>query len=110
MDKFPFTIEELESVLSQLKRNKTPGDDGIPGELYKWLDNQNRTLLLKAANDCLEVSHIDRKFLNAVVVSIIKKGIPLLWLIIDPFRCFPAVIRLSLLLSRIGFWQVLIHG
>jgi hypothetical protein len=74
VDESPFTIEGLDSVLSQLKRNKTPGDDGIPGELYKWLDNQNRTLLLKAANDCLEVSHIDRKFLSAVVVSIYKKG------------------------------------
>ena len=74
VDKFPFTIEELESVLSQLKRNKTPGDDGIPGELYKRLNNQNRTLLLKAANDCLEVGHIDGQFVNAVVVSIYKKG------------------------------------
>ena len=70
----PFTAAELKVVLSRIKRNKSPGDDGIQGELYKWLDDQNRTLLLEAANKCLEQGCLQEKFMRAIVVSIYTKG------------------------------------
>jgi len=69
-----FTLDELNYVLQCIKLNKTPGDDQIAGEMYKWLDEDNRQILLKAINDCYTQGHMDAHHLYAVVVSIYKKG------------------------------------
>ena len=70
----PFTIDELDAVLKKVKNNKTPGVDGVPGELFKWLDQNNRKLFLKVANTCLRHEEVKQHHMNAVVVSIYKKG------------------------------------
>ena len=69
-----FTAAELDFVLGRLKLNKTPGHDGIPAELFKWLDSSNRQLFLDAANSCLLKETMPQHHMNAVVVSIYKKG------------------------------------
>ena len=74
VDDSPFTMAELEYVLNKIKNNKSPGTDQIPGELYKWLDVPNRTLLLDAANVCLAKGEMAHHLLQAIVVSIYKKG------------------------------------
>ena len=35
IDDSPFTTAELNYVLNRIKTNKTPGHDGVPGELLK---------------------------------------------------------------------------
>ena len=70
----PFTIDELNDVLKKIKNNKTPGVDGVPGELFKWLDENNRNLFLQVANTCLRQEEVKQHHMNAVVVSIYKKG------------------------------------
>ena len=50
VDDSPFTLAELDYVLSRSKPNKSPGFDGVPSELFKWLDQTNRQLVLAAAN------------------------------------------------------------
>ena len=74
IDDSDFTLVELDYVLCRVKKNKMAGNDGIPGELYKWLDDENKKLLLHAANVCLRQGTMDPHHLNAVVVSIYKKG------------------------------------
>ena len=74
VDDSPFTFAELDYVLSRAKRNKSPGFDGVPSELFKWLDTQNRQLILDAANQCLAAGHMPPHHLKALVVSIYKKG------------------------------------
>ena len=74
IDDSPFTTAELHYVLSRIKSNKTPGHDGVPGELLKWLDAENRNALLEAANACLENGSMDQELMKAIVVSIYKKG------------------------------------
>ena len=74
IDDSPFTITELEYVLNKIKNNKSPGADQIPGELFKWLDVPNRRLVLDAANVCLEKGEMDHHLMQAIVVSIYKKG------------------------------------
>ena len=43
---YEITIEELDMAIKQLRRNKAPGPDGTTAELYKWLDPDNRAILL----------------------------------------------------------------
>ena len=74
VDESPFTITELEYVFNKIKNNKSPGADQIPGELFKWLDVPNRRLVLDAANVCLAKGEMDHHLMQAVVVSIYKKG------------------------------------
>ena len=92
VDDSPFSITELDSVLSCLKRNRTPGDDGIPAELYKWLSTENRMLLQKAANDGFE-PWILTSFLMQWWFQLTRKVIHLLSQITDPSRYCPALIR-----------------
>lgn len=70
----PFTIEELSYVLSRIKLRKTPGEDKVAGELYKWLEYDNRLVLLQVINDCYARGTMETHHLHAVVVSIYKKG------------------------------------
>ena len=70
----PFTQAELDFVFSRIKRNKAPGHDKVPGELFKWLDQENRKVFLDAANACLQKEELQSHHMNAVVVSIYKKG------------------------------------
>ena len=39
-----FTIAELETALSKLKKNKAPGPDQIPNERYSLLDSEGEPL------------------------------------------------------------------
>ena len=40
------TTKELDDAIRKLKNNKAPGPDDIPAELFKWLDEQSRTIIL----------------------------------------------------------------
>ena len=73
IDDSDFTLVELDYVLCRVKKNTMAGNDGIPGEWYKWLDGENKKLLLHAANVCLRQGNIDPCHLNAVVVSIYER-------------------------------------
>ena len=74
IDDSPFTTAELNYVLSRIKSNKTPLHDGVPGELLKRLDAENRDTLLEAANACLENGSMDQELMKAIVISIYKEG------------------------------------
>ena len=74
IDDSPFTTADLDTVLSKMKRNKSPGVDGIHVELFKWLSPQNRAIILQAANQCLQNEHMKPEDLHAIVASIYKKG------------------------------------
>ena len=70
VDKSQFTLAKLDTVLARIKNNKTPGDDGVVGELFKWLTPINRQYLLEVFNDCLDSQYIAPHHLQAVVVSL----------------------------------------
>ena len=65
---------ELDYVLNRIKSNKSSGADQIPGEFYKWLEMPNRQMVLDAANVYFSKGEMAHNLLQAVVVSIYKKG------------------------------------
>ncbi len=72
----PFDLNELYVVLKHMKNNKQPGPDLCPMELYKWLDRENRALLLQHINEWWNnpENTPPKEFFEARIVSLYKKG------------------------------------
>ena len=69
-----FTMDELNEVIKLGKKGKAPGPDGITMELLKWLDHQNRALLLKTINEWWTNEEAPHELYYAKVATIYKKG------------------------------------
>ena len=77
--KFPindtdFTMEELISVIGKQGNNKTPGTGDLRAVLVKYLDSENKGILLQYINQSLSSGELDVSLHEASVVSIYKKG------------------------------------
>ena len=68
------TMEELNFAISRLKNNKAPGPDGLPSELFKWLNEESRNELLKHLNDCWDTETLEDCMNDANLATIYKKG------------------------------------
>ena len=66
------TLKELSHAKHRLNK-KTPGPDGIPSELYKWLNEDNRKTLLKYLNGCWESESLEDTMNDASLATIYKK-------------------------------------
>ena len=71
-DEPPFTHEELTSVLHNLKRNKSPGPDGLVNEVVTLLDEKGEKELLALYNQCWHSRKVPDEWCEAIVVSIFK--------------------------------------
>ena len=67
-----FTMEELDTVLATLRKNKAPGPDDVRAELILLLDNWGQEELLRLLNRCLMEKTVPQSWKNAFVVSIYK--------------------------------------
>ena len=77
--KFPindtdFTMEELILVIEKQGNNKTPGTDNLRAELVKYLDSENKGILLRYINQSFSSGELEVSLHEASVVSIYKKG------------------------------------
>ena len=68
-----FTILELDEVI-QLGKGKAPGLDRIAMELIKWMNQQNRDILLRTINSWWEAEEAPKELYYAKVAILYKKG------------------------------------
>ena len=68
----PFSQEELQTVLASLKKNKAPGPDGLPNELFQLLDHTAELALLDVYNEIRSKRDMPQEWLEARVVTIFK--------------------------------------
>ena len=77
--KFPindsqFTLNELNEVIRKQSNNKTPGTDLLRVELVKYLNSENKSILLGLINDSFHKGELESSLHEARVVSLYKKG------------------------------------
>ena len=68
------TSQEVSEAIRASAPNKAPGPDGIPIELYKFLDEDNVKTLARILNQMWTEESYPTDFTCAEVVSIFKKG------------------------------------
>ena len=69
-----FTEQELKNALKNMKRNKCPGCDGLPPELYMLFYQRIKITLLEAFNYCYENDHLYKSALRGLISLIPKRG------------------------------------
>jgi len=67
-------LNELEKALNLTKNGKTPGQDNINLELYKYAPAEFKLRLLQFLNNIYRENRIPNEWRNAVINSIFKKG------------------------------------
>lgn len=68
------TIKEVQSAVASLKGNKSPGLDGLPGELYKTYGEKLSPYLLKVYKHAQGSGVLPPTLTEAVIMVIHKKG------------------------------------
>lgn len=70
------TINELSSVLSNLKSSKSPGFDNVPNILLKNLPQKAVQLLTRIFNSCIHLNYFPIDFKRAKIIPIQKPNKP----------------------------------
>ena len=68
----PLTINELGSVLKQMKANKTPGIDGITSEFLKMFWGKLKYYVVHALNRCFEKGKLSVTLRQSVIICLPK--------------------------------------
>jgi hypothetical protein len=66
--------DEPEETIKNLKNGTAPGEDDVSSELYKYASVNFKLRLVNFLNNIYATVTIPRKWNNAIVVPIIKKG------------------------------------
>ena len=69
----PFSMEELESVLREIKNGKSCGPDGIPPEIFKYGGEQMKKALLEIMNKIKESAEIPSQWDKVDITTLYKK-------------------------------------
>ena len=71
----PFSTKEVKDALKKMKTKKSPGPDGITGEMLKHLGACSRAVLLKIFNHSWIKGVVPVVLKEAIVIPVPKKGV-----------------------------------
>lgn len=69
-----FKIEELDSVISKMALNKSPGTDGLTTNFYQFFWKDVRNLVFKAIKECIEEKVLLATMKQGLITLIPKAG------------------------------------
>ena len=70
--KNPITSTEIEAVIKNLPKDKSPGTDGFTGEFYQIFSDELMPILLKLSQIVAEKGILQNSFYEAIITLIPK--------------------------------------
>jgi exonuclease III len=68
----PIQLHEVDEAIKLLKKQKSPGSDGLPAELYQKFHEPIKKILLKLFNECFKLGFLSESMYKGVITLIYK--------------------------------------
>ena len=66
------TVHELKHIVANLKNNKAIGNDGIPGEVFKYASPRLLTIMCILLSSCLLMRKLPNELMKVVLIPLLK--------------------------------------